>query len=638
MDIICGPIVRHTTRKEINLWFVSDKELGSVACKVYGVSDFSEEVASTVSNSIAEKRIKVANKCFFYMLTIPIALPDTLELVYYDILIDGNGFRESGFNTMICLDGEELPSIRVPIRHQHFIQASCRKPHAEGPKDQLSTAADVVQNTLLSDQRPSQLYLTGDQIYADDVSPIVLDYLGQLSGKLGFAKENITRRNHRAVKLDSTKLDQRDSILTDASGFTSDDRQSHLITVAEYLCMYLFSFAGLLQSDGQDLAALASYKGLRKRLRLQKATPNRKHRNGSREYTEDAYDRDYFHVNCFAEVGRGHTRRLLANISTYMMFDDHEVTDDWNLSKANYRKLSSTALGTHIYSNALTAYLICQHWGNQPGTVDKELHEAETLCLNPSSVSRKPSADGPLWERDWGYVLDQIPVAVVLDTRTGREYGKHGRNSLSLMSSDRIASVGNSLSALPACPSMILVSSTPMFGFSPVEKLQLKFPKVKYFSDREPWVAGQQALEALQSALSGLDGLQDVAVFSGDVHYAFARRQRLENTGITYWQLCSSASCNSPMGMEAGLKFIGKVGDFFEKENTKYLEPNNSTGDDNYMLTSDKNIGSLMLNDDLKPAEFIVHCRKGETDNDADGVTYTKTYNLENFVEVTGNE
>jgi len=67
-------------------------------------------------------------------------------------------------------------------------------------------------------------------------------------------------------------------------------------------------------------------------------------------------------------------RRVLANIPTYMIFDDHEVTDDWNLNRKFCEQVYSHGagdpndlpMGRALIQNGLVAYALCQHWGNTP--------------------------------------------------------------------------------------------------------------------------------------------------------------------------------------------------------------------------------------------------------------------------------
>lgn len=59
-------------------------------------------------------------------------------------------------------------------------------------------------------------------------------------------------------------------------------------------------------------------------------------------------------------------RRALANIPTYMIFDDHDVTDDWNMTLKFCSAVYNSDLGRRVVQNALVAYALCQLWGNTP--------------------------------------------------------------------------------------------------------------------------------------------------------------------------------------------------------------------------------------------------------------------------------
>ena len=59
--------------------------------------------------------------------------------------------------------------------------------------------------------------------------------------------------------------------------------------------------------------------------------------------------------------------RVLANIPTYMIFDDHEITDDWFITQRwKNQTLGAHILGRDIIRNGLMAYAIFQDWGNAP--------------------------------------------------------------------------------------------------------------------------------------------------------------------------------------------------------------------------------------------------------------------------------
>ena len=59
-------------------------------------------------------------------------------------------------------------------------------------------------------------------------------------------------------------------------------------------------------------------------------------------------------------------RRALANVPTYMIFDDHDVTDDWNISRSWRDQVYTSLLGRRIVTGALAAYALFQDWGNDP--------------------------------------------------------------------------------------------------------------------------------------------------------------------------------------------------------------------------------------------------------------------------------
>ena len=49
-----------------------------------------------------------------------------------------------------------------------------------------------------------------------------------------------------------------------------------------------------------------------------------------------------------------------------MIFDDHEVTDDWYLSQSWRSRVLTAPFGRAIVRNGYAAYAVCQAWGNDP--------------------------------------------------------------------------------------------------------------------------------------------------------------------------------------------------------------------------------------------------------------------------------
>ncbi|NJM48832.1 MAG: hypothetical protein HC860_23890 [Alkalinema sp. RU_4_3] len=150
-------------------------------------------------------------------------------------------------------------------------------------------------------------------------------------------------------------------------------------------------------------------------------------------------------------------RRALANIPTYMIFDDHDVSDDWNLNQAWCLRVLGKPLGRQVVRNALLSYALFQGWGNTPeqfgpNTVGSELLTATELwCRSQGSdaaaaeeiqtaigmpiidtVTDLPQfqADDQVWvlsrsaqSLTWHYrVQGTAHEVLVLDTRTQRGY------------------------------------------------------------------------------------------------------------------------------------------------------------------------------------------------------------------------
>lgn len=79
-------------------------------------------------------------------------------------------------------------------------------------------------------------------------------------------------------------------------------------------------------------------------------------------------DRVYDHISMLELFRQGlpRARRALANIPTYMIFDDHEITDDWNITPGWAKRTRSSNLARAILRNGLSAVTIFQMWGNDP--------------------------------------------------------------------------------------------------------------------------------------------------------------------------------------------------------------------------------------------------------------------------------
>jgi hypothetical protein len=119
-------------------------------------------------------------------------------------------------------------------------------------------------------------------------------------------------------------------------------------------------------------------------------------------------------------------RRLLANIPTYMIFDDHEITDDWNITREWYENVRASKCGKQAIANGLAAYWVFQGWGNNPALYDYDFisKTIEYLGKNGNvSEAEKISYEENLWNfHSWTFCAPTNPTAIVVDCRTLRYY------------------------------------------------------------------------------------------------------------------------------------------------------------------------------------------------------------------------
>ena len=107
-------------------------------------------------------------------------------------------------------------------------------------------------------------------------------------------------------------------------------------------------------------------------------------------------------------------RRTLANVPTYMIMDDHDVTDDWNLNPIWVERVNKTAFGRAILRNGIAAYAVFQDWGNDPvrflnedtaaaGDPKRMLDSLATMFPVRATATAKP-------------VTTEVPTQSVMDT------------------------------------------------------------------------------------------------------------------------------------------------------------------------------------------------------------------------------
>ncbi len=276
--------------------------------------------------------------------------------------------------------------------------------------------------------------------------------------------------------------------------------------------------------------------------------------------------------------GLPEARRALANVATYMIFDDHEVTDDWNLSQRWKDKVYTSPLGRTVLRNGLVAYLVCQGWGNDPvaftaaGSKGKELLDAVPRLFPAGGQNLPDSATadsvdvilglaGAEPAVRWDYRVDGPKHrVVVLDTGPDAATARACRPPINLPT----AALEQQVPAgpLPAgLEVLVVVAPLPVFGLPVADELGgplayrardvVKSGEIDAMPGTDPdaaeaWVNDKVSFEAL---LKRLAPYRKVIVLSGDVHYA-------HGGAASYWTGAEESPSRFAQFTSSGLKNV----------------------------------------------------------------------------------
>jgi hypothetical protein len=452
---------------------------------------------------------------------------------------------------------------------------SCRKPHGHG-NDMLARMDDYVRkHRTEAAMRPHYLFMTGDQIYADEVGLPLLPLLTQA----GIDLLGLTERIPTTGATPDTDLTQsnfpagrRGKLVTATAKFTSDAAGSHLVGFGEYCAMYLFSWSnalwpGVLPSKTEVLDRATSTGSVANALLTDVAnTPAEPARNANfKKDLEKQWDEELEQVKEF-QRRLPRARRVLANVPVFMILDDHEITDDWNITRGWRDRVLTAPLGVTILRNGLAAYTLFQAWGNDPsafqsGANAQALQQAANMFQGGALDQNAAAALATLYglggvapQVSWHYsIIGGQYEIVVLDTRTRRTYPTR-HSAPGLLNTEALEQ------QIPAGPQsaatqlLIVVSPAPVLGLPVFEELgqpagaavidALNFFRAKgkeestlaeqrraklvgaFLLDLEAWGLNVAAFEAL---LARLQPHHHVLILSGDVHYGFT-------STLDYWK------------------------------------------------------------------------------------------------------
>ncbi|MDQ3303938.1 MAG: alkaline phosphatase family protein [Actinomycetota bacterium] len=118
-------------------------------------------------------------------------------------------------------------------------------------------------------------------------------------------------------------------------------------------------------------------------------------------------------------------RWLLSTVPTAMIFDDHDVNDDWNTSETWVRQMRDEPWWEERIVGAFMSYWIYQHLGNlSPEELERDgLFEQVQRAKDPSRILREFAyrADREAGASRWSFHRDFGKVRlIVMDSRAGR--------------------------------------------------------------------------------------------------------------------------------------------------------------------------------------------------------------------------
>ncbi|MBC7924821.1 MAG: hypothetical protein H7039_04120 [Bryobacteraceae bacterium] len=277
-------------------------------------------------------------------------------------------------------------------------------------------------------------------------------------------------------------------------------------------------------------------------------------------------------------------RRLLANVPTYMVFDDHEITDDWNVTPKWAKQTRANALGRAVIRNGLAACTLFQSWGNDPlayregSNGRKVLNAVAQLFASPTPQQPGPDATAagklerlfdlapptPNNERMfWHFRYDGPGFEVIaLDTRTWRGFEPEANEQIrARFDQDATATLLTDEAVrlqIPEQPAIgvnpdgvcIVIAAAPFLGYPIAESIvqpMLNLSDIAKSSKPEPpFVRWQKTFSVgrvahdpenwgfvpslFEAVLARLSTRRRVVFLSGDVHYGFTLK-------MTYWRL-----------------------------------------------------------------------------------------------------
>ncbi|HEX6054141.1 MAG TPA: hypothetical protein VFZ21_32950, partial [Gemmatimonadaceae bacterium] len=695
--LLAGPILRRVEPTLVSVW-VALRERCDVRLKIWeGRAESGRP--TPLAESLLTPTLRVGAQ--LHVLAVTVKLPDSGgvsfqpdSLYSYDLEITDSSGTQHTLDTLHMLEdgffdgfarlplGFEpglLPSFAPPpseLTNLNLLYGSCRRPGHPTP-DALAMVDDLIfGDDRYKDPRarPHQLFLGGDQIYADDVTRlhmlVVEEAAVPLIGTTGDPEfpepiehlplDQVLTRVDETKARDPNPLEgyaDEEPAITAANPFipadrvhfpegrrlqltlhdaqlTSSDGDSHILSLGEFAALYLSVWSPAIWGAnvvGAKFASNASAPAQAQPFRWDQELPPFKVGSDDegaivmppiqfpdrvaghlyvvpREKPEpprSAFDQQKSLRGQFAILKEFHrnlpkVQRALANVPTYMVFDDHDVTDDFFLNPVWRTRVLGRKLGQAILGNGMIAYALFQDWGNDPVAYESG-PKAQLLTLIqqlfPTGLTKgpdqqafeqiaallahneplTPTADGKFLSVNpalkWHFTIDGPKHrAVVFDNRTRRSYasqaGPPGNVSVDALV-DQLP-----LPPLPAGREiLIVVAPLPVIGppvldeiVAPLSYRVFDAVQAKNTASlldpsstsglRQMTGTNPDAIEAwafdgetFEHLLKRLEPYGRVVLLSGDVHYS-------SGTVMSYWRGNATRPARFAQFISSGFKNV----------------------------------------------------------------------------------
>ena len=535
------------SQHQLTFWLVTSQAY-ELQFQLYA-EDESTLLAKKTLDCQQNQQVRIGKQAFVNLISIDFsdALPlDTL--LAYNFILTADKQQHSLVDCMpeILYLEQKYPNFAIKTDIKQMLHGSCRKPHFDSGDGLVQVDHVIAESVNNVTTRPAMLMMSGDQIYADDVAGPMLVAIHQVIELLGlydeqwqgtlvnsseelFASPCCYYQRDQLLPHDSANKAVYDKIFAASKKpiFTSVNSKNHLVTLAEVFAMYLLTWSPIMwrfvdiKADKVAGAFLATFQAEAKI------------------------------INRFIN-GLQPVSRALAHIPSYMIFDDHDITDDWNLTRGWEDAAYGHPFSKRIIGNTLIGYWLCQGWGNAPDKFTDLNDDVEQYFAADSYQLQDELVDKILAWDQWHYSLATTPKIIVLDTRTQRWRSEsHAGKPSGLMDWEGLSELQQELINQPE---VILVSPAPIYGVKMIETIQriFTFLGLPLVVDAENWMAHSGTANVMLNIFRHYKTPPHFIILSGDVHYSFFYEvtHRFKRNSSRIFQITASGIKNQfPSGL-----------------------------------------------------------------------------------------